>query len=196
MSNDQLNDQLNEVVADLNTVANLNTVAELNTVANLGDVAELNAVAKLTNVIDYTKHATELNLQSPRVYKAQIDDLRVTDEQINEVVENIESTLHGKKLSKSNMLRVVLACMSVTAKMTTLPNSLKKKVLITALERYLEKADLPEELRESLLLLVQEVVGEAIDLFSDVDKGRVVVNVTNNTATVPDSKPAGCCVIL
>jgi hypothetical protein len=92
------------------------------------------------------------------------------------ILQAISDTLDGQPLTKLNLLRVVAACMSVTAKINVAPRD-KKKLLIQAVKQYLNNAnDITEEEKELLLLLAQEILDSAIDLFSDIKKGKLLNN--------------------
>jgi hypothetical protein len=114
---------------------------------------------------------------------AKHTDLRVTQKQIEEVTKCIEEVLAGRKLSQSSIVRVVANCMLLTSKMK-ISNSVKKKVLITGVEKYIkEKSDLNEEEVDMLMALVDTVVSDAIDTIADIKSGNLKIS-TN------------CCVLL
>ena len=140
------------------------------------------------------KHAT---IQIVQVNVNQINnasvqhhpDLRVTQERIKEVEDNIDIILSGRPLTKLNILRVAISAMATTASMIDLPNSVKKMVLLAALNHTIEvectKNTLSELDKEFLLTLVGEIVTQVIDLVHDVASKKIFVGPNSN-----------CCVVL
>lgn len=103
-------------------------------------------------------------------------DIRITSLQINRIVDEIRAQLSGRPLSKLNMLRCAAQCVSVTKKMAELPNNLKKKVILVALERIINEQVSSQDDRDVLLLALADV-DSGIDLIVDVQKGRVAQDV-------------------
>lgn len=105
-------------------------------------------------------------------------DVRITAVQIDRVVQELRAQLNGRPLSKLNMLRCAAQCVSLTRKMVELPNALKKKVILVALERLIAEHVGSEEDRDTLLLALADV-DLGIDLIIDVQKGRVAGGESN-----------------
>jgi hypothetical protein len=111
-------------------------------------------------------------------------NLQITADQVQVVIDGIQSLLSGRKLSEALIIRVVANCMVITARMKV-QNHLKKEIIITALERYIrERSDLSQDEIDLLMTLVDVVVADAIDTIADVRKGNINLN------------PTKCCVVL
>lgn len=94
--------------------------------------------------------------------------LRVTPEQIDQIIQTIKDVLAGRKMTAGIMLRVVANCMNVTRKMK-ISNTVKKQVVTVGLERYIrEQSDLNDDEVQALMALVDTVVDDAIDTLADV----------------------------
>jgi hypothetical protein len=109
-------------------------------------------------------------------------DVRITTVHIDRLVKEIERLLDGKRLTKMNMLRVAVSCIAVTKKMSDLPNTLKKRVIIVALNKVIE-AHVEQQEDRKLLFDALVDVDQSIDLAIDIQKGRIGVQ-------------QGCCTIM
>jgi hypothetical protein len=94
-------------------------------------------------------------------------DVRIEKIHVKNLLNALDTILQGRKLTKGNMIRVAAALMNFS-KQNNLPNKLKKQALMQALNIFLKKdKDLTEEDRELMLILVSEVVDNAIDVLYD-----------------------------
>lgn len=134
---------------------------------------------------DANKSDNKMNSSARIDNNNQLDDLTITNEHIDTIIQAVEDVLNGRPLTKTNIFRVVANVMSVSAKMKDLPNRLKKKVVMTGFERFLLKQNLTDDVREGMLLLLQESVDPVIDVIADVD--NKVIQITKNSK---------CCIIL
>ena len=90
---------------------------------------------------------------------------------VQQVIESIKDVLAGKKLTQALIIRVVANCMVITSKMKV-QNSVKKQVVIDALEKYIkENSDLEQDEIDLLMTCVDVTVSEAIDTIADIRKG-------------------------
>jgi len=132
-------------------------------------------VKKVVNELVTTVSEDLLNLASSGSGSAkdtEIADLTIAEKDINEVVEAIKVILGGKQLSSYNIFQVVAGTMSVTKRMKKLPNHTKKKVLLAGLHRYIQESSLDSGVKSVLNVLVNTVADHAIDVLSDVAKGK------------------------
>ena len=179
------------------TEQNVQQETQLSTQLNAHAIIENKHEKRSATATPQDKHAT---IQIVRVNVNQINnaniapiqhhpDLRVTQERIKEVEDNIDIILSGRPLTKLNILRVAISAMATTASMIDLPNSVKKMVLLAALNHTIEveckKNTLSELDKEFLLTLVGEIVTQVIDLVHDVASKKIFVGPNSN-----------CCVVL
>ena len=103
-------------------------------------------------------------------------DAQETQEQakrVQQVIDSIKSLLAGRKITQSLVIRVVANCMLITAKMKV-QNTIKKQIVIDALEKYIkEQSDLTQEEIDSLMTIVDLIVSEAIDTIADIKKSKL-----------------------
>ena len=118
-------------------------------------------------------------VQSQQVQSQQkaksLRDEREEQEQakrVQQVIDSIKGILAGRKITESLVIRVVANCMLITSKMKV-QNSVKKQVVIDALEKYIkEQSDLTQEEIDSLMIIVDLIVSEAIDTIADIKKSK------------------------
>lgn len=109
-------------------------------------------------------------------------DVRITTAHIDRLVAEIDKALGGKKLTKMNMMRVAISCIAVTKKMSDLPNTLKKRVIIVALNKVID-AHVEQAEDKQLLFDALVDVDQSIDLAIDIQKGRI-------------GGQQGCCIVM
>jgi hypothetical protein len=101
------------------------------------------------------------------------ENLQITNEQVQLVLDSVAGLLHGRKPTQALMFRVIANAMAVTAKMKV-QNHLKKQIVICAIERYIKKnSDLNEDEVNVLMAFVDVTINDAIDTISDVAKKRI-----------------------
>ena len=100
-------------------------------------------------------------------------DLQISLSQINLIVESITNLLDGRKLDPGMLVRIIANCMKVAAKMRV-SNSLKKKIVIAGIEKFIqEKSGLPEEDVSMIMGLAEVLLSDAIDTLADVAGGKI-----------------------
>jgi hypothetical protein len=97
-------------------------------------------------------------------------DAKITKLHVKSVLDVIEKTLKGQKLNSGNVIRVAFACMHVVDNVKV-QGVEKKKLLLTALDIYLEKdKSLDQEEKDMLYIMVHGVVAKAVDAKHSDDK--------------------------
>ena len=156
---------------EINVVVNIeqNTNVEQETKQEVEEVPEENRIGRSESVV--TDRDIRLKSQA---------DIRITRIHVKNLTDNIEKVLDGEPLSKSNILLVTYSCISLTKKFVgpnkvKLPGAIKKEILLTALETFIDNdEELDANDRQLLKLMVRDVVSSAVDLFCDIDKKQVV----------------------
>ena len=91
---------------------------------------------------------------------------------VQQVIDSIKDLLAGRKITESLVIRVIANCMLITSKMKV-QNPVKKQVVINALEKYIkEQSDLTQDEIDSLMIVVDLIVSEAIDTIADIKKSK------------------------
>ena len=128
-------------------------------------------VDTLTSVANLKEPSVTLE---PSVKKAAVpQDLQMSAQQVQVVVDGIADLLSGRKLTEALIIRVVANCMIITSRMKV-QNHTKKKIVVTALEKYIrERSDLSQDEVDTLMALVDVMVADAIDTIADVRNGKI-----------------------
>jgi hypothetical protein len=152
--------QMSEVAVQPEAVALEATNVALNELKN-----EINDADKEPKAVDAAKAKRREEL-----------DLRITAKHIDRIAEAVKEVLDGRKLSPANMVRVVFSVMSVSKKMTDLPNNLKKKTVTKGLEKYVdEQSDMSEDEKEMLKLVIEQSVDQTVDVLAEASKKCCVI---------------------
>lgn len=124
---------------------------------------------KANDTVEVKTDNAQPNTQQTASPRNPPNDVRLSTEQLNQVLGAIKDILQGRKLDKYNILRVVLAVMRVLDGFKTLTGNAKKNLLMNSLETYIDEDPnlLPEE-KLALAALLESVVSEAIDLFCEI----------------------------
>jgi len=116
--------------------------------------------------------------------EAPPDNLQLTIDQVNNVVNGIREIVAGRELNEGIIFRVIANCMSIAARMR-ISNHLKKQLVIAAIERFIKsETNLSESKREAIMAVVDKVIDDAIDTIADVYKGAI------------DLSKKGCCTVM
>jgi len=100
-------------------------------------------------------------------------DLRVDLSNVNQIVDCIVDLLDGRRLTSGMIIRVVANCMKTAAQMKV-SNNIKKKIVITGIEKFIkEKSGLSGDEVDTVMAVVDTIVSEAIDTLADVHSGKL-----------------------
>lgn len=114
-------------------------------------------------------------LPNPALSAAAVNDDFLREKHIGQVIDCIRDVVDGKKLTPGMLVRVVANCMMITQKMK-LPGGIKKKVVVSGLERYIRTCpDIDEDEVQILMTAVDVYVDDAINVIAAVQKGDIAV---------------------
>lgn len=113
-------------------------------------------------------------------------DLQITNQHVQKMIQAIKDTLNGHQLTALNVVRVAANLMSVAESMDDLPPRLQSVVIMNSLENVIDQQQMDPEDKESLMLMLQGVVNEAINVFQDIKSGSLALS----------NATKGCCLIL
>lgn len=118
-------------------------------------------------------------------------DVRITTNHIDAAMLSITESLHGRKMTKLNIMRVAAHVMGATSSMNDLSGSMKKRVLLSSFEVHIKKDNnLSSEEKDELMFMVYSIVDNAVDVFQDIKEGREYISGTTN------KKPGTCCLVM
>jgi hypothetical protein len=160
----------------------------------------VNVDTPLNNEVSQTPQPLQPSTQGPELVEKNTDqvlppkpepvhdefsNIRVSAEQIDEIVRSIEDVLGTHKLTPEILFRIVANCMAV-AKNMKVQNHNKKEIVIQGLSKFISrKSGLGQAEVELLLGMVNQLVDDAVDTIADVGNGTIDVK-----------SKKGCCAIM
>jgi hypothetical protein len=96
-------------------------------------------------------------------------DTRITALHIKNLLDIIEKILNGRKLTVINYIRVVLALKDFCNGLS-LPGEAKKQALLYAIDMYLKNQDMPEDERDTIIILIHQTLPDGINAIHERDK--------------------------
>lgn len=113
------------------------------------------------------------------------------------LVEAIKDFVGGKRLTSTEIVRVIAHAMSVAAKMK-IDNANKKIVVIAGIKAYINGTDWPEDDKIVLTEFVDLTISSTIDTFADVHKHKIDLTqpATTEMSSKSVSSQKSCCTIL
>ena len=165
--------QPNSSLADVksNTI-NSNNAAAPNTINSNNTEVKSSNLSSNTSNTDNSNNVSVANIRENSA-NSKPADLQISLSQINLIVESITNLLDGRKLDPGMLIRIIANCMKVAAKMRV-SNSLKKKIVIAGIEKFIqEKSGLPAEDVSMIMGLAEVLLSDAIDTLADVAGGKI-----------------------
>ncbi len=141
--------------------------ADAPTVNNVADGVTQDSTATPANVVVLNASSESMAAQPDEELPANVS-LLVTNEHVNKIVEAVRQTLRGRRMTMELLVPTIARLMIVSSQMQ-LPNSNKKAVLLTGLERYLNTTKISKD--EIPLYLL--VASSSIDSLYDVRTGKI-----------------------
>lgn len=111
------------------------------------------------------------------------------------LVEAIKDFVGGKRLTSTEIVRVIAHAMSVAAKMK-IDNTNKKIVVIAGIKAYINGTDWPEDDKIVLTEFVDLTISSTIDTFADVHKNKIDLTQPTEMSSKSVSSQKSCCTIL
>ena len=119
-----------------------------------------------------------IDSESPK-QNAEYSDVKVVNPEqqkaekyIDNIVENIKSTLGKELLNKNNIIFIVSKVVDSVEKIKKLSGMDKKNIAIGALNKFIKMSDLPSNDKEILIGLVDDLVSPAIDVIVALKKNK------------------------
>jgi hypothetical protein len=150
---------------ELTPVVTVQTEVKTNDTVNVTNDVSGAVVNNVNNTtVTTTTTITPVNNAIPANTTYNINqELGITIDQINKVVDGMANILNGKKLTVANILIVASNLILITAKMA-LPGNLKKKVLVTGMEKYINDSSDYTPIEKEALCSAIETVDGSIDM--------------------------------
>lgn len=102
----------------------------------------------------------------------EIKSKTITTDIIDDVSAFLDITTEFNGLTPQNIILVVTQMMAIVAKYKKLSGADKKKIVLTLLKNKIVELEIDDDIKQTLLIMADEVIPSTIDVLVEISKGR------------------------